>query len=213
MAREIPAAPKIYTTTYDNFRGVDFTNDPTNVWSHRSPNAKNMIPDLSGRPWKRTGWKIVKTAQDFKDVYNTTKGYDPEDADYFTGKVIPQKTSYFELGGEDYLAITNNLGLFISLTYKNHLIEPVTVCIIPIILYIGIVINKLIQLILGPGRYPFGQFRNRSISSCLFKKLYVLPVIRKPDISFSTDQNLGIIIYKPVEGFAVKGFSFLEYKR
>lgn len=113
MAREIPAAPRIYTTTYDNFRGVDFTNDPTNVWSHRSPNAKNMIPDLSGRPWKRTGWKIVKTAQDFKDVYNTTKGYDPEDADYFTGKVIPQKTSYFELGGEDYLAITNNLGLFI----------------------------------------------------------------------------------------------------
>ena len=113
MAIPVPASPKVYTTKYSNFRGVDFTSDPSNVWSHRSPNAKNMTPDLSGRPWKRTGWKIAKSAQDFRDVYNTMMGYDVEDPEYFDGKLIPQKVSYYELGGEDYLAITNNLGLFI----------------------------------------------------------------------------------------------------
>lgn len=106
MAMELPAAPKVYTTKYDNFRGVDFTNDPSNVWAHRSPNGLNMMPDLAGRPWKRTGWKIEKSAQDFRDCYNDTT------SSSYTGKIVPIKTNYFEIGGEDYLAITNNLGLF-----------------------------------------------------------------------------------------------------
>lgn len=106
MAREIPEAPKVYTTKYDNFRGVDFTNDASNVWSHRSPNGKNMTPDLAGRPWKRTGWKVVKTVQDYVDCYNTATG------ESYEGGLTPLKTSYFEIGGEDYLAISNNLGLF-----------------------------------------------------------------------------------------------------
>ena len=106
MAMELPAAPKVYTTKYDNFRGVDFTNDPSKVWAHRSPNGLNMMPDLAGRPRKRTGWKIEKSAQDFRDCYNDTT------SSSYTGKIVPIKTNYFEIGGEDYLAITNNLGLF-----------------------------------------------------------------------------------------------------
>lgn len=112
MPINVPDNPRVYTTKYDNFRGVDFTNDPTNVWSHRSPNALNMTPDLAGRPWKRTGWGIVKSSQDFRDCYNSAMGYQQGDAGYFTGRIIPIKTNYFELGGEDFLAVSNNLGLF-----------------------------------------------------------------------------------------------------
>ena len=79
MPINVPKKPKVYTTKYDNFRGVDFTNDPSNVWSHRSPNAKNMTPDLSGRPWKRTGWKVEKSSQDFRDCFNTQMGYEEVD--------------------------------------------------------------------------------------------------------------------------------------
>lgn len=112
MPINVPDNPKVYTTTYDNFRGVDFTNDATNIWKHRSPNAVNMMPDLAGRPWKRTGWKIEKTTQDFKDCFNETlKDHDPAHVDY-EGRVVPQKTNYFTIGGEDFLSITNNLGLF-----------------------------------------------------------------------------------------------------
>lgn len=106
MARELPSAPKVYTTIYNNNRGVDFTNDATNVWSHRSPSAKNIIPDLAGRPWKRPGWEIVVDASDIISCYNTATGGS------YSGQITPQKTNYFEIGGEDYLAISNNLGLF-----------------------------------------------------------------------------------------------------
>lgn len=128
MARAIPSAPRINTTIYDNFRGVDFTNDATNIWKHRSPDAVNMMPDLAGRPWKRTGWKIEKTTQAFKDCYNTTKGYDPEDPDYYTGRIVPLKTNYFTIGGEDFLAITNNLGLFFYSKFieTGNFVTPIT---------------------------------------------------------------------------------------
>lgn len=68
MPVEVPESPKVFTTVYDNFRGVDFTNDASNVWKHRSPNGLNMLPDLDGRPYKRTGWKIDKSAEDFLSV-------------------------------------------------------------------------------------------------------------------------------------------------
>ena len=69
MAIKLPAAQKVYTTKYDNFRGVDFTNDPSNVWYRRTPDGVNMLPDESGRPFKRTGWKKVVTADDFANLY------------------------------------------------------------------------------------------------------------------------------------------------
>lgn len=113
MARELPSAPKVYTTKYDNFRGVDFTNDPSNVWAHRSPNGLNMMPDLAGRPWKRPGWEVVEDAQAFIDCYNTATGQS------YAGDITPFKVNYFEIGGEDYLAISNNLGLFMYSRFIN----------------------------------------------------------------------------------------------
>lgn len=98
----VPSEPKTYTTTYDSFKGVDFTNDASNVFRRRSPTGKNMLPTLDGRPYKRTGWKIEKTSADFC----TAAGVSTNTV------VIPQKTYYFELGGKDYLMIFNSLGVF-----------------------------------------------------------------------------------------------------
>lgn len=100
MALAIPKEPKVYTTKYANYRGVDYTNDPSNVWYRRSPNGVNMLPNLDGKPYKRNGWKVEVTAEDFK----TESGINEP--------VTPKKVYYFELGGKDYMAIFNNLGLF-----------------------------------------------------------------------------------------------------
>lgn len=58
MALQTPAEQKVYTSVYTNFKGVDFTNDPTQVFKRRSPDALNMIPDDGGTPYKRTGWRV-----------------------------------------------------------------------------------------------------------------------------------------------------------
>ncbi|MFQ7472930.1 MAG: hypothetical protein ACLRLX_01835, partial [Anaerovoracaceae bacterium] len=58
MALPAPEEAKIYTSVYNNFKGVDFTNDPTQVYKRRSPSALNMIPDDGGIPYKRTGWRV-----------------------------------------------------------------------------------------------------------------------------------------------------------
>lgn len=58
MPLQTPSEPKVYTSVYTNFKGVDFTNDPTQVFKRRSPDALNMIPDDGGVPYKRTGWKV-----------------------------------------------------------------------------------------------------------------------------------------------------------
>lgn len=98
MAREIPSAPKVYTTTYDNFKGVDFTNDQTNVWRRRSPSGVNMLPDASGRPFKRHGWDIllshnaICTALSVDDCQIT-------------------KCAYFELAGVDHIVVFTDRGV------------------------------------------------------------------------------------------------------
>ena len=74
MSLTVPSAPKIKTTEYQSFRGVDYTNDPSNVWYRRTPDGVNMLPDEAGRPFKRTGWKKVVTADDFADLYSTDTG-------------------------------------------------------------------------------------------------------------------------------------------
>ena len=102
MALDIPSEPKVYTSVYDNFKGVDFTNDPSNVYRRRSPDGKNMLPDLDGRPFKRKGWKIELSADDFIEV-----------AESSATSVTPYRTYYFELGGIDYLLVFNSLGVFV----------------------------------------------------------------------------------------------------
>ena len=98
MAIELPASPKVYTTKYDNFKGVDFTNDATNVWRRRSPSAVNMLPDESGRPFKRHGWSILLS-----------------NADICTALGVPEcrisKCAYFELAGVDHIVVFTDNGV------------------------------------------------------------------------------------------------------
>lgn len=70
MAIELPAEQKVYTTSYDNFKGVDFSNDATNVWRRRSPSGVNMLPDASGRPFKRYGWERAISNKDLLVILN-----------------------------------------------------------------------------------------------------------------------------------------------
>ena len=126
MAIKLPAAQKVYTTKYDNFRGVDFTNDPSNVWYRRTPDGMNMLPDESGRPFKRTGWKKVVTADDFANLYASDNS-----------QTAPKETSirkcyYFELAGFDHIVIFTNYGVFLyrdgtlmsfNLSYNSSFID------------------------------------------------------------------------------------------
>ena len=98
MAIELPASPKVYTTKYTNFKGVDFTNDPTNVWYRRSPDAVNMLPDASGRPFKRHGWDLLITNEDLC----TALGVDACEI---------YKCSYFELAGVDHIVVFTDNGV------------------------------------------------------------------------------------------------------
>ena len=105
MALTVPNNPKVYTTKYENFRGVDFTNDATNIWYRRSPDAVNMLPDESGRPFKRHGWKTVITNDLFRDVYEDSIGT-------YSGEIIINRCHYFELSGINFIMIFTNIALF-----------------------------------------------------------------------------------------------------
>lgn len=102
MPISVPASPKVFTTKYANFRGVDYTNDASNVWYRRSPTGVNMLPDLSGHPYKRYGWKIEFTPKDFCDAAGISPAVD----------VTQFKVDYFELGGKEYLFFHTSLGCF-----------------------------------------------------------------------------------------------------
>lgn len=70
---ELPAAPTVRTTIYNDFKGVDFTTDPSLVYKKRSPTGTNMISDNGGNPKKRTGWKVEKAHTEAKEtVFNDT---------------------------------------------------------------------------------------------------------------------------------------------
>lgn len=107
MAIELPAEQKVYTTTYSDFRGVDYTNDPTNVWRRRSPSGVNMLPDASGRPFKRYGWKIHIPKETLANKYALDTG---EEA---PSEVSINKMYYFTLNGIDHIFIFANIGVFI----------------------------------------------------------------------------------------------------
>lgn len=55
----IPSSPKIYNVDIESFKGVDFTNNPTQVSKYRSPDAVNMISNLDGFPVKRNGFSLI----------------------------------------------------------------------------------------------------------------------------------------------------------
>ena len=102
MAIAVPNQEKVLTKTYYIDRGVDYTNDPSNVFYRRSPSGKNMLPSLDGKPFKRKGWqRKIKPWQ-----FRFAAGID------YNVNVIPERVHYFEVGGNDFLMFFNNLGMF-----------------------------------------------------------------------------------------------------
>lgn len=102
MPIEIPKADKTYTTVYDNFKGVDYTNDATNIYKRRTPSGVNMIPDLGGKPYKRTGWEIAVSEEMLAEAYG-------EELD---GGFSIYKIHYFEMEGCDHIILFTTTGLF-----------------------------------------------------------------------------------------------------
>lgn len=49
----------IYTTAYTRFSGCAFLADESTVGDAYSPDCVNMIPDVSGFPEKRVGWRVL----------------------------------------------------------------------------------------------------------------------------------------------------------
>lgn len=50
---------KVYVKNYRVFRGVDFSKDASMVDDEHSPEAINLISDVSGLPEKRLGWRSI----------------------------------------------------------------------------------------------------------------------------------------------------------
>lgn len=113
MPVTVPNDAKVHTTVYDNFKGVDMTNDISNVWRRRSPDGKNMLPDISGRPYKRKGWKIEVPAEEFISV-----------AGIAGAEFLPKRIHHFSLGGQDYMVFFTSIGLF----YMSELSNGIHAC-------------------------------------------------------------------------------------
>ena len=50
---------KTAISLYENLKGVDFSSPESMVDKNRSPYCLNLMPDASGNPVKRPGWKTV----------------------------------------------------------------------------------------------------------------------------------------------------------
>ena len=107
MAIDVPESPKVHTTVYENFKGVDYTNDSSNVWYRRTPSGVNMLPDEAGRPFKRTGWMKVVEASDFADLYAS------DNSETAPSEIEIRKCYYFDLAGSDHIVIFTNYGVFV----------------------------------------------------------------------------------------------------
>lgn len=102
MPLEVPSNAKTYTTVYDNFKGVDYTNDETHVYKRRSPSGLNMIPNLDGKPYKRKGWEIAINEADFESLYGDKLG----------SNFKINKLHWFEMAGCDHVMIFTTVGLY-----------------------------------------------------------------------------------------------------
>lgn len=109
MTIELPDEQKVYSTTYKDFKGVDYTSDATSVFRRRSPDAINIMPDDSGNPVKRFGWETVLTERDFADALGVSEG-----------SVEIYRCYYFTLSGVDHIMIFTSAGLF---CYKENNLE------------------------------------------------------------------------------------------
>lgn len=60
----VPSSPKRSVVLVNEFLGVDFTNSPSNVDKHKSPNGQNMIRDVPGKVRKCMGYELMKSYSD-----------------------------------------------------------------------------------------------------------------------------------------------------
>lgn len=66
-----PTNKEYHVSHYENLKGVDFTQNASDVFSRRSPTAINMISNEGGNPVKRCGWeKICETGFNIKDMWS-----------------------------------------------------------------------------------------------------------------------------------------------
>lgn len=57
----VPASPQRSIITIEEFLGVDFSNNPTNIDASKSPNCQNMIRDVPGKVRKCMGYRNIAT--------------------------------------------------------------------------------------------------------------------------------------------------------
>lgn len=116
----IPESPKKYKTEYSNFKGVDFSSNPTQIDDKRGAiGTVNLISDPGGFPEKRKGWRkllecegpvngLYRGTIDNEDhllVHGGTKLYkwtDNEITQLKTGLTNARGTS-FVMGGKIYI--------------------------------------------------------------------------------------------------------------
>ncbi len=72
MPIKISPSRKLRTKVYDEFLGVDFSQDAILVDKRRSPYSVNMISDKSGQPEKRVGFKTLFNVE--KPIYTMANG-------------------------------------------------------------------------------------------------------------------------------------------
>lgn len=60
MRYSAAGASGVLSAKYEQFKGADFTTDPSQVDANRSPWPVNLISDAGGFPEKRAGWRTLK---------------------------------------------------------------------------------------------------------------------------------------------------------
>ena len=70
-------APSLSVVRIEDFLGVDFTNQPNNVDTKRSPDATNMIRDVPGKVRKRMGWHTMYELDGRINGYHSLNGKPP----------------------------------------------------------------------------------------------------------------------------------------
>lgn len=110
MARTIPNPPRVQTTKYENFCGVDLTNNEANAWRKRSPDGLNIMPDEAGNPVKRHGWELFITNEMMRSAYGVViSTYEPTStAGAFSEVTIDKRKFHSALPNEGVYTFTYN---------------------------------------------------------------------------------------------------------
>lgn len=125
-----PVSPELHTLRMDNFKGVDFANNATQVSTSRSPDAQNIISDLAGKPVKRTGYQTIA---DFGSRINGIFRLATEDIEKF---IVHAGTKLYEWsringdfssgGTEIYADMNNQRSTFFQHDKKLYLLDGKT---------------------------------------------------------------------------------------